>query len=92
MPEVTTRLKETWVVPIFHADADNHWVMLSTGYLRKGAVVRSLRLFTVEPTPALVEHQRSVLMEKLNTTRVDVDVFAVAPNFFEEGEAEIAGH
>ena len=88
---MTAKLRETWVTPVYEDDARNHWVMLSTAYVRTASVVRSLRLFSFEPSPALVEHQRSVLKAQLDADRVEVEVFALAADFFDAGEADIAG-
>ena len=88
---MTVKLKETWVIPQFHDEQDNLWVMLSTAHLGKGRLVRGLRVFTFEPAKSLVEHQRSVLMKQLDTADVEVEVFAVAADYFDDGEADIAG-
>ena len=85
------RLKETWVIPQFSEHTENLWVMLATAYLGKSKMVRTLRVFTFEPAKPLVEHQRSVLMKQLDTADVAVEVFAVAADYFDDGEADLAG-
>lgn len=85
------RLKESWIIPQFSASEDNLWVMLSTAHVGKGRLVRTLRVFTFEPAITLVEHQRSVLKTQLDIEDVAVEVFAVAADLFDDGEADLAG-
>ncbi len=85
------RLKETWVIPQFLESQENLWVVLATAYLGRSKMVRTLRVFTFEPAQTLVEHQRSVLKNQLDTADVAVEVFAVAADFFDAGEADLAG-
>ena len=62
---------DVWVVPISQDPVENVWVVLAEARI-KGQKVRTVRVFTIEPTDELVDYQRKSIAEDATAVVLEV--------------------
>ncbi|TXH14437.1 MAG: hypothetical protein E6R03_09240 [Hyphomicrobiaceae bacterium] len=85
---MSSKVGAKWIIPVDVACPENNvWVMITKGKDADGIAVHSLRVFTDEPHPTMVEYQTQLFSEHHET--VEVDVFEVAIDYFDKEELDI---